>query len=92
MASSPPSSADASASSSSCNSAAEHQSSGGSVSSGGNANQNGSSFPRKLAEMLGKEPEVIAWCPHGLSFVICDTDALTHQLLPKHFRREWPTP
>lgn len=56
----------------------------GSVGSGGH---NGSTFPRKLAEMLGNEPEVLAWSQHGLSFFICDTDALTHQLLPKYFRR-----
>lgn len=58
----------------------------GSVGSGGH---NGSTFPRKLAEMLGNEPEVLAWSQHGLSFFICDTDALTHQLLPKYFRRTY---
>jgi len=58
--------------------------SSGSVSSGGN----GSTFPRKLAEMLGHEPEVVTWSAHGLSFFIGDANALTHELLPKYFRRK----
>ena len=49
---------------------------------------NGTTFPKKLAEMLEYEPEVLQWSEHGLSFFIGDTDALTNKLLPKYFRRK----
>lgn len=49
---------------------------------------NGLTFPRKLAEMLEYGENVIVWSQHGLSFYICDEDALAHKLLPQYFRRE----
>jgi len=50
---------------------------------------NALTFPRKLAEMLEHEGNVIVWSSHGLSFYICDNDALAYRLLPQYFRRKW---
>ena len=50
---------------------------------------NALTFPRKLAEMLDHEGNVVVWLKHGLSFVICDYDALANRLLPQYFRRKW---
>jgi hypothetical protein len=49
---------------------------------------NGLTFPRKLAEMLEYGENVIVWSQHGLSFYICNEDALAHKLLPQYFRRK----
>lgn len=46
-----------------------------------------SAFPRRLADILQNEdPSIIGWNEDGKSFKINDTEAFTHDILPRYFR------